>query len=59
MDGFIKIIGVFVLIGLILAIIYLAIIVAGIMVSVAATFGGGVSLYNYGLAFRNNVKPEE
>lgn len=63
MDDFAEIIGVtivsVIVIGLILAAIYLAIVVAGITVSVSATFGGGVSLYNYGLAFRNNVKPEE
>jgi len=37
------------------AIFYLSLIPA----SIAAAFGGCVSLYNYGLAFKNNVKPEQ
>ncbi len=52
------VIVVVIVVVLVLAAIYLAIIVASIMISVAAIFGGGVSLYNYGLAFKNNIKPE-
>lgn len=48
-----------IMLGLVLVAIYLAIISAGITIFIAATFGGGVSLYNYGLAFKNNVKPEK
>ena len=32
--------------------------VMGVLTVVGATFGGGVSLYNYGLALKKNVKRE-
>lgn len=45
-----------------LFVIYIIVIatlyIVGITLAIGATFGGGVSLYNYGLAFKNNVKIE-
>jgi hypothetical protein len=35
-----------------------ALSVVGITVAVGTAFGGGVSLYNYVIAFKNNVKME-
>jgi hypothetical protein len=33
--------------------------IAGIAITAGSAFGGGVSLYNYGLALKNNVKVEK
>ncbi len=40
-------------------IVIAALTLAGILVTIGAIFGGGVSLYNYGLALSNNIKPEK
>jgi len=46
-----------------LVVIYIVVIITlwiiGITVAVGTTFGSGVSIYNYGLAFKNNVKFEK
>jgi hypothetical protein len=39
--------------------LYLMVFVVGFIIIASATFGGGVSLYNYGLAFKNQVKLEK
>ena len=50
------------LLALVIAFIYLIIyVVIPLILSIAgvgAACGGGVSLYNYGVAFKNNVEPE-
>ena len=56
--------GVGIIVGLVLIgiAIYIMVIVTlwivGITLVAATTVGGSVSLYNYGVAFKNNVKPE-
>jgi hypothetical protein len=49
-----------IVIGLvIICIMVLAILwIAGIAIAAGTAFGGSVSLYNYGVAFKNNVKLE-
>ncbi len=47
--------------GLILVMVVVTLVAMAIMalMSLGAVFGAGTSLYNYGLAFANNVKPEK
>jgi len=51
-----------VILAVALYVIYLIVIatlfIVGITLAIGATFGGGVSLYNYGLAFKKNVNLE-
>lgn len=51
------------MLGLVAFVIYIIVVAAlyiiALTLSVSATFGGGVSLYNYGTALKNNVKPEK
>ena len=39
--------------------LYLMLFIVGFIIVAGATFGGGVSLYNYGLALKNHVKLEK
>lgn len=43
----------------ILFVVYITVWIAGIVIVAGTIFGGGVSLYNYGVAFKNNVKLEK
>jgi hypothetical protein len=56
-------IGGLIMIALVLFLVYLIVIamlwIAGMTIAAGTAFGGGVSLYNYGVAFKNNVKLEK
>jgi len=61
-DAFAELIGGLILIGVVLFVIYIIMLamlwIAGFTIVAGAAFGGGVSLYNYGVAFKNNVRLE-
>jgi len=58
-----QIIAAIIAIYLVIIVVYLIMIamiwLVGMTIIVAAIVGGSVSLYNYGLAFKNNVKLEK
>lgn len=39
-------------------IVLAALSVLGVTIAIGSSLGGGVSLYNYGLALKNNIQPE-
>lgn len=51
-----QLIGVLALVAVVVTLVTMAIMA---LMSLGAVFGAGTSLYNYGLAFANNVKPEK
>ena len=51
-----QLVGVVFLVAVVVSLVAMAIIA---LMSLGAAFGAGTALYNYGLAFANNVKPEK
>ena len=58
MDSFYETFGTAGKIAVVLGIACLVLMATSFALYASAAFGAGVSLYNYGLAFKNNVKPE-
>jgi len=45
-------------VGILFFIFYVVLPFLAIVLAVGATTGAGVSIYNYGLAIKNNIRPE-
>ena len=51
-------VGLLVLVGIVAIFVFIIVPILLISMGIGALFGGGNAVYNYGKAFRKNVKPE-
>lgn len=59
-DGAGEVIGILIIIGLVIAaVIYIFIPLVILAIAMGSVFGGGVSLFNYGLSLKNNISLEK